>query len=170
MVHQRASLSARTAAGSVSHTRTWRPRHRVWLPDSTTAERLWQAPCLHSLLLPEILCTFTAGNAGFQGYNGGMNVRVTMNVAGRQIDQILSGANADEILASAKAHVAKELGWKGLFLSAMTPLAFAQKAVELYNGAHQSNFPPPKDADEFLRLGQQLGYLTLQPEDERRER
>ena len=99
-----------------------------------------------------------------------MNVRVTMNVAGRQIDQILSGADADEILASAKAHVAKELGWKGLFLNAMTPLVFAQKAVELYNGAHQTNFPPPKDADEFLNLGQQLGYLILQPDDESSKR
>jgi hypothetical protein len=88
-------------------------------------------------------------------------VRVTMSVAGRQIDEILTGTTADDVLSQAKAHVAKELGWKGLFLSAMTPLAFAQKAVELYNGAHQTQYTSPTTAEEFLHLGQDLGYITL---------
>jgi len=92
-----------------------------------------------------------------------MKVRVTMSVAGRHIDQTLTGASAEEVLAQTKAHVARELGWKGLFLNAMTPLAFAQKAVELYNGAHQTRYAPPRSADEFLRLGQDLGYITLVP-------
>lgn len=87
-----------------------------------------------------------------------------MAVAGRSIDEALTGPNADDILAQAKARVAKELGWKGLFLSAMTPLAFAQKAVELYNTAHQTKYAPPQSADEFLRLGQDLGYITPLPE------
>ncbi len=87
-----------------------------------------------------------------------------MNVAGRQIDETLTGTNADDVLAKAKAHVAKELGWKGLFLNALTPLAFAQKAVELYNGAHQTRYASPRSADEFLRLGQDLGYITLLPD------
>jgi hypothetical protein len=73
----------------------------------------------------------------------------------------LSGTTADDVLSKAKAHVAKELGWKGLFLSAMTPLAFAQKAVELYNGAHQTQYTSPTTAEEFLHLGQDLGYITL---------
>lgn len=90
-----------------------------------------------------------------------MKVRVTMSVAGRQIDEILTGTTADDVLSQAKAHVAKELGWKGLFLSAMTPLAFAQKAVELYNGAHQTQYTSPTTADDFLHLGQDLGYITL---------
>ena len=37
-----------------------------------------------------------------------------MSVAGRQVDETLSGPNADDILAQAKARVTKELGWKGL--------------------------------------------------------
>ena len=90
-----------------------------------------------------------------------MKVRVTMSVAGRQIDEILTGTTADDVLSQAKSHVAKELGWKGLFLSAMTPLAFAQKAVELYNGAHQTQYKSPTTAEEFLHLGQDLGYITL---------
>ena len=92
-----------------------------------------------------------------------MKVRVTMSIAGRQIDQTLSGTNADDVLEQAKAHVTRELGWKGLFLGAMTPLAFAQKAVELYNGSHQTRYAVPRNADEFLRMGQDLGYITLVP-------
>ncbi len=90
-----------------------------------------------------------------------MNVRVTMSIAGRQIDETLTGPTAEDVLVQAKAHVAKELGWKGLFLSAMTPLAFAQKAVELYNGDHHTQYASPKTAEEFLHLGQDLGYISL---------
>jgi len=93
-----------------------------------------------------------------------MNVRVTMEVAGRRIDEALTGPNADDVLAQAKARVAKELGWKGLFLSAMTPLGFAQKAVELYNGSHQTKYALPQSADEFLKLGQDLGYIAILPD------
>lgn len=92
-----------------------------------------------------------------------MKVRVTMDIAGRHIDELLTGGSADDVLAQAKAHVARELGWRGLFLNAMSPLGFAHKAVELYNGAHQTRYALPKTADEFLRLGQDLGYITLLP-------
>ncbi len=47
-----------------------------------------------------------------------MKVRVTMDVSGRHIDETLTGTSADDVLAQAKARVAKELGWKGLFLNA----------------------------------------------------
>lgn len=87
-----------------------------------------------------------------------------MQVAGRQIDETLTGANADDVLAQAKAKVTKELGWKGLFLNAMTPLGFAQKAVELYNSSQKTTYTVPKSADEFFALGQDLGYITILPE------
>ncbi len=93
-----------------------------------------------------------------------MTVRVQMEVAGRKIDEMLTGADADDVLTQAKAHVQKELGWKGLFLAAMTPLGFAQKAVALYNGSHHTTYAPPQDAAEFLRLGQDLGYITVLPD------
>jgi len=93
-----------------------------------------------------------------------MKVRVTIEVAGRKVDEILTGPDADVILAQAKAQVAKELGWKGLFLSAMTPLGFAQKAVELYNSAHRTSYASPQSADDFLRLGQDLDYIAILPE------
>ncbi len=90
-----------------------------------------------------------------------MTVRVQMEVAGRKIDETLTGADADDVLAQAKAHVQKELGWKGLFLAAMTPLGFAQKAVALYNGSHQTAYAQPQSAAEFIRLSQDLGYITV---------
>ena len=82
-----------------------------------------------------------------------------MEVAGHKVDEVLTGPDADNILAQAKAHVAKELGWKGLFLSAMTPLGFAQKAFDLYNSSHKTMYGLPQSADEFLQLGQDLGYI-----------
>ena len=84
-----------------------------------------------------------------------------MQVAGRQIDETLTGPDADAVLLQAKAQVTKELGWKGLFLNALTPLGFAQKAVEMYNSSHRTTYAVPKSADEFFALGQDLGYITL---------
>ncbi len=93
-----------------------------------------------------------------------MKVRVTMDVAGRHVDETLTGPNADDVLAQAKVRVAKELGWKGLFLNALTPLAFAQKAVALYNSAHKTTYAEPQSADEFFVLGKDLGYIAILPE------
>jgi hypothetical protein len=90
-----------------------------------------------------------------------MTVRVTMDVAGRQIDETLTGKDADDVLAQAKARVAKELGLKGLFLHAISPLTFAQEAVRRYNGAYGTQYALPQSSDEFLRLGQDLGYVTI---------
>lgn len=84
-----------------------------------------------------------------------------MDVAGRHIDETLNGPDADDVLAQAKTRVTKELGWKGLFLNAFTPLAFAQKAVELYNSAHKTTYTVPQSADEFFVLGKDLGYIAI---------
>lgn len=94
-----------------------------------------------------------------------MKVRVTMTIAGRQIDETLTGPDAEDVLTQAKAREARELGWKGLFLNAMTPLGFAQKAVALYNSAHQTTYSLPQTADEFLRLGEDLDYIHILPDN-----
>lgn len=90
-----------------------------------------------------------------------MKVRVTMDVAGRHVDETLTGATADDVLSQAKGRVAKELGWKGLFLNAMSPLTFAQEAIRRYNKAYGTTYAIPRSADEFLHLGQDLGYVTM---------
>jgi len=93
-----------------------------------------------------------------------MKVHVTMDVAGRHVDETLTGSSAEEVLSQAKGKVAKELGWKGLFLNAMSPLTFAQEAIRRYNKAYGTTYEIPRTADEFLHLGQDLGYVTMLPD------
>jgi hypothetical protein len=94
-----------------------------------------------------------------------MKVRVTIpEIAGRKVDETVIGTDAQDVLAQAKARVAKELGWKGLFLSAMSPLTFAQEAVKRYNSAYGTQYAIPQSPDEFLKLGQDMGYITLLPD------
>ena len=90
-----------------------------------------------------------------------MKARVVLDVADKHIDQILDGPNADDIINQAKLLVAKDLGWKGLVIQAMAPLAFAQKAVSMYNDSNHTKFDLPQNAEEFLRLGKDLGYVTV---------
>ncbi|MBV9850160.1 MAG: hypothetical protein JO250_10845 [Armatimonadetes bacterium] len=93
-----------------------------------------------------------------------MKVRVTMEIAGRQVNETVTGKDADDVLTQAKARVAAELGWKGMFLRAMPTVTFAQEAVRRYNKAYDTHYDLPHSADEFLKLGQDLGYFTLLPE------
>ena len=94
-----------------------------------------------------------------------MKVRVTIpDIAGRSIDETVTGTNADEVLGQAKARVAKELGWKGLFLHAMPTLTFAQETIRRYNIAYGTHYDLPQNGEEFLKLGQDLGYLTILPD------
>jgi hypothetical protein len=93
-----------------------------------------------------------------------MKVRVKMEVAGRQIDETVTGTDATDILSQAKGRVARELGWTGLFLNAMPTLTFAQEGVRRYNAAFDTHYDLPQSAEDFFRWGQDLGYITILPE------
>ena len=90
-----------------------------------------------------------------------MKVRVRFEMGDKKIDEVVAGASADDLLTQAKARVAKELGWKGMFLNAMSPLQFAQTAVRLYNERFKADHPLPQSADEFFRFGEQTGNITV---------
>jgi hypothetical protein len=90
-----------------------------------------------------------------------MKVRVRFEIADRSIDETVEACGAEELLAIAKARVARELGWKGLFLNAMTPLSFAQMAVQRYNDHYKAHYPIPKSAEEFVEFGEATGNLTV---------
>lgn len=90
-----------------------------------------------------------------------MKVRVRFEVADRSIDETVEGRSAEDLLAMAKARVARELGWKGLFLNAISPLAFAQMAVQRYNDHYKTNHPIPTSAEEFVEFGKMTGNLTV---------
>jgi hypothetical protein len=87
-----------------------------------------------------------------------------MELAGQKFDEVLVGRDALDILGQAKDRAAKELGWKGLFLKAMSPISFAQEGVRRYNAAFKTNHPIPQTAEDFLSLGQELGYVTILPD------
>jgi hypothetical protein len=93
-----------------------------------------------------------------------MKVHVTMDVAGRHVDETVVGTDAEDILTQAKTRVARALGWKGMFLNAMPPLTFAQEAVRHYNASFATHYELPQSADDFFRWGQELGYVTILPE------
>ena len=90
-----------------------------------------------------------------------MKVRVTFEMGDKKVDEVVDAASADDLLTQAKARVARELGWRGMFLSAMTPLKFAQTAVGMYNERFKTAHPLPQTADEFLRFGEQTGNITV---------
>lgn len=90
-----------------------------------------------------------------------MKVRARLDVSGTQVDEIAEGKDATDLIAQAKARVAKHLGWKGVFLNAMTPLAFAQLAVKMYNDHHGASYPIPATAEDFVKFGIETGNLTV---------
>jgi hypothetical protein len=99
------------------------------------------------------------------GYNRPMTVRVTMEIADRKIDETVTGVDANDVLTKAKARVEDELGWKGLFLKLISPLGFAQEAIRRYNEHEHTSYDVPQSAEEFLKLGTDLGYLTILSDD-----
>jgi hypothetical protein len=84
-----------------------------------------------------------------------------MELSGRKIDEVLQGPDATDIVAQAKDRVARDLGWKGMFLNALTPLRFAQEAVVRLNNTHHSHYELPKTNEDFLNLARDLGYVKF---------
>ena len=90
-----------------------------------------------------------------------MKVKVAFEMGDRKIDEVVDAVSAEDLLVQAKTRVAKELGWRGMVLNAMTPLKFAQTAVSMYNDRFKTTHPMPQTAEEFLRFGEQTGNLTV---------
>ncbi len=90
-----------------------------------------------------------------------MKVRVKFEVQDRTIDEVITVPDAEALLSVAKARLAKEMGWKGFFLNAMSPLQFGQAAVRLYNEKFGKSEPIPDSPDEFLKFGVAHGSLTI---------
>jgi len=95
-----------------------------------------------------------------------VKIQVDLDIAGRKFREVVTGQNAGELLVHAKARVAKELGWKGLVVSAMSPIGFAQETVRQYNDAFGTKYALPNSAEEFMTFGESTGYVTVLSEDE----
>jgi hypothetical protein len=90
-----------------------------------------------------------------------MKLRVHFDISDRHIDETVSGGSAEEIMSEAKDRVARELGWKGMFLRAMSTLQFAQLAVRMYNEHNGVNLPLPETAADFISFGRQTGNVDV---------
>jgi len=90
-----------------------------------------------------------------------MKVHVILAIDGRQIDQIIEADSPDGVLVEAKERVAREIGFKGFFIRAMSPLAFAQEAVRRYNEAYGKSCALPATAADFLAFGEETGHLIV---------
>ena len=82
-------------------------------------------------------------------------------IADRNIDEEFSGSSAGELLLNVKYRVQRVLGWKGLVIATMTPMEFARTAVQLFNEQNSTSYTLPNCAEEFVRLGVDLGYVTV---------
>jgi hypothetical protein len=90
-----------------------------------------------------------------------MKVHVKLSIEGNTIDEVIEAPSADALLLMARDRVAKALGWKGMFLKALTPVQFAQEAVKRYNAAYGKSEPLPQSADDFVAFGKSTGNLTV---------
>jgi hypothetical protein len=97
-----------------------------------------------------------------------MLVHVKLCVAGVAVDQLLAGTNAADVLHQAKLLTAKKIGgMKGFVIRKMGDMAFAAKAVSLYNKAEGlPSGPPPKDADAFLAWATRMKLAEVKDEND----
>ena len=80
-----------------------------------------------------------------------------------QFNQLVTGANADEVVSNLKSKVIAELKFPiKLAVMRMTTLEFAQEMVLRYNQAEKHNLPRPASCREFLTLAEAIGYATVQ--------
>jgi hypothetical protein len=79
-----------------------------------------------------------------------------------KVDEVVTGENAEVVVAAMQKRVAQELGFlKGAVVRTMSPLKFAQEATRQYNAAYKDNAPIPATCDEFLRFGAQRNFATF---------
>ena len=91
-----------------------------------------------------------------------MKLHVKFVSGGINVDEVVSGASAEEVVAAMQQRVAKEAGFLiGMGIRSMTPLKFAQEATRRYNQAANDDVPLPEDCDAFVRVGIEKGFATL---------
>ncbi len=79
------------------------------------------------------------------------------------IDEIIQGADAEEIVARFKARMMPELSFAmRLAVGGMANLRFAQEVVKQYNVQDQGHLPMPSSCEEFLEAAVKIGFVTIE--------
>ena len=87
---------------------------------------------------------------------------VDLQIDDRRINETLDAEDADAFLVAARDRVARELGWKGMFLKTFSGLQFAQEAVKRYNASSGASQPIPQTAADFIEFGKSTGHLVVE--------
>ena len=95
-----------------------------------------------------------------------VKLHLHFETGGIKVDEVITGATADDVVAAMQKRVAQELGFlKGAVVRAMSPLAFAQEVTRRYNAASGDAAPVPQTCEQFLRFGAQKRFATFLDED-----
>jgi len=91
-----------------------------------------------------------------------MHVHVQYRFRQMEVDEVFAGPDSQTVVAEMKRLVASRAGLGvRLALAAMSPLQFAQEVARRYAQATGRSVPAPASCDEFLRLGQAEGIVTV---------
>lgn len=91
-----------------------------------------------------------------------MKVRITQKTPQFSVDETFTGNTADDIVRAMKDTVAARVNFMlRPFVTAMTPLQFAQEVVRRYNDATHKSISAPQSCAEFLDQGEREGIVTF---------
>ena len=91
-----------------------------------------------------------------------MRVRVTYDAGATVVDEIFTGATAEEVVAAMQKEVASKMSFLvRAFVMGMSPTEFAQEVISRYNLAAKKSLTPPQNCDEFLEQGIAEGIATV---------
>jgi hypothetical protein len=91
-----------------------------------------------------------------------MRVRVQFQAEQIRVDEYFSGNSAEEIVRQMQGKVASKVNFvMRLAVNALSPLQFSQEAIRRYNNATGKTLPIPQTCEEFLKLGQKEGIVTI---------
>ena len=80
-----------------------------------------------------------------------LKYRVTLEMDGQKVDQVIIGEDAEAVVRNAKLMVAKKLPWlKRAFVKNMGNVSFAQEVVRRYNKKFKRSDALPQSAEGFI--------------------
>ncbi len=91
-----------------------------------------------------------------------MKLRIKFDVNDIHADDIVSGEDCEDVVRKVQAEAAANAPLLiRLLINRMSPLQFAQEVVGYYSRATKKDLPRPATCEEFIRLGEQEGIVTV---------
>lgn len=91
-----------------------------------------------------------------------MKLQIHFQTGDLKINELLEGANADDIVAAMQKRVATDAGFLvGAVVRNMTALQFAREATRRYNAALKDDAPLPNTCAEFVEMSIQKKFATV---------